>query len=360
MYKITLMLSCISFLFLGLEFNYLFIAFAAISIVLISLDFKTSNVQYANLIILLVWLIYFISLYLLGYSRLTNNDPITYVRFLLTIIYFLFISSYFKKYDLLFLISVFCIFTWIAQIIIITHSYYLDSSYYGRGRLFFYQTGEEINSPIIGILLSISLSVFILISNIKFLIKTLMIAISILFLLYIGSRTGLLITLLLLFFSFKIKIKKIIPILCILLLFFIPTIIYIENYIIEIQMFTENLSQRGVESPRYSMWIQGVSNLFNYPFGGMSFNVPGYKGVWFHNIFLDTARTSGIIPLIILMVLFSYYIVNSIITKNKQYLIINLIIILSLMSDVIIEGGGAIRLIFLLIIFNSFMLVRKN
>ncbi len=362
MYKLNLVLSSISFFFFGLEFNYYFMAFAALSIIIIAVDFKNSNVDYINVITLLIWSIYFISLYIFGYTRLTNSDPITYIRFILTIVYIVFITSYLKKNDLIKIIKIFCISTWLAQLIIIIHSYYLDSSYYGRGRLFFYQTGEEINSPIIGILLSISLSTYLLISKVKVFTKLLMAIISIVLLLYIGSRTGLLITILLFIFSidFKaIKYQKIAPMIISLICVLSASIFYLDMYLDEIFLFTDRLGQRGIDSPRYEMWKQGLNNILDYPFGGMSFNVSDYQGVWFHNILLDTARTSGLIPLCILLILLSYYIIKSISLKNKKNIIVNLIIIMSLMSDVIIEGGGAVRLIFLLIIFNSYIPIRK-
>lgn len=364
MKKTILIISFISFIFLGLEFNYLFMLFALCTMALALIYYNQIKINKKNLFILLLWMVYFIVLYIIGNSRLTNNEPITYTRFIFTIIYILFISSYFKKGELLYLLKTFCLFTWLAQSIIIIHSYYLDPSYYGRGRLFFYQTNEIINSPIIGILLSVSLGLFILIEkNTRIIVKIALITLSIIMLLYIGSRTGLIILILSLLISIKqntITHKKIFPLIFILSISSLLGIFFIDSYLDDIFIFTEKISQRGIDSPRYLMWEQGIKSIFDYPFGGMSFSVPGYQGIWFHNILLDTARTSGIIPLFILIFLISFYLINPIINKNKNIFIINLILVLPLMSDVIIEGGGAIRLIFLLILYNSIVYIKEN
>jgi hypothetical protein len=82
---------------------------------------------------------------------------------------------------------------------------------------------------------------------------------------------------------------------------------------------------------------------------------------WFHNLWLDTARTSGIIPLAILIIS-NLYVLKKAFTKNKinniffeLNIIASTIIIMS--QDVIIENN--IR-IFIIFYFSSLILITKS
>ena len=59
---------------------------------------------------------------------------------------------------------------------------------------------------------------------------------------------------------------------------------------------------------RTELWIKGLHDLFNYPLGMLS----NYRGRFSHNLWLDTAATSGLLPFFILVVISIIHIKKSI------------------------------------------------
>jgi len=88
------------------------------------------------------------------------------------------------------------------------------------------------------------------------------------------------------------------------LLFSFGLDVYDEKFLLIFDRFSDN----GLESPRWALLAQGVDDLWSYPFGGMSPDVSrtGYGGTWFHNIFLDLGRISGVLPVLMLIFFVSF------------------------------------------------------
>lgn len=97
------------------------------------------------------------------------------------------------------------------------------------------------------------------------------------------------------------------------------------------------------EDPRFDMYKTVAREMFNYPMGGNKMPFIGYA----HNLWLDTAKTVGIIPFF-LLVLYTImtlltlikFIKNKYIQDDKKYLMASLYIgmILNFMVEPILEG----------------------
>ncbi len=91
----------------------------------------------------------------------------------------------------------------------------------------------------------------------------------------------------------------------------------------------ERRFEQGVETPRYELWTNGFYNIFEYPFGGGRLD-PTLQMMtkWFHNLWLDVVRVSGVLPLI-LLIIFQMLHLKSIwsILKRSDYEFLKLFII---------------------------------
>jgi len=100
----------------------------------------------------------------------------------------------------------------------------------------------------------------------------------------------------------------------------------------------EHRFEHGVETPRYELWTNGFYNIFEYPLGGGKLDVTR-QGMtkWFHNLWLDIVRVSGVLPLI-LLIIFQMLHLKSIwsILKRNDYEFLKLFIISILIYGLVI------------------------
>lgn len=61
------------------------------------------------------------------------------------------------------------------------------------------------------------------------------------------------------------------------------------------------LTKEGLKSPRYEIWLSGIENIFNYPWGGRKFSIVTGDS-FFHNIWLDQWYDAGILSMLLLLV----------------------------------------------------------
>lgn len=98
-------------------------------------------------------------------------------------------------------------------------------------------------------------------------------------------------------------------------------------------------SERGVDSPRFSMLVYGFSNFLSYPFGGMAVQAEGYTGIWFHNMLLDLVRVSGTLVMfmwLLALAFIGWVLVQN--TKRTRYLLVFVILNIALMQDLAFDG----------------------
>lgn len=63
----------------------------------------------------------------------------------------------------------------------------------------------------------------------------------------------------------------------------------------------ERFSEEGLESPRYEAWLYGLGHILEEPGGGIQLDRNLFGTRWFHNLWLDVARTSGLLAMILLV-----------------------------------------------------------
>lgn len=98
-------------------------------------------------------------------------------------------------------------------------------------------------------------------------------------------------------------------------------------------------SERGIDSPRFSMLVYGFSHFLSYPFGGMQVQAEGYTGIWFHNMLLDLVRVSGtlVMAMWLLALLFTGWTLAKRHRKTR-YFTIFIILNIALMQDLAFDG----------------------
>ena len=86
------------------------------------------------------------------------------------------------------------------------------------------------------------------------------------------------------------------------------------------------------------MFVYGISNFLDYPFGGLKVHAEGYTGIWFHNMLLDLVRVSGYYVMflwLIILIITTYLLMKG---KDKQCIIVFIIINIAFMQDLAFDG----------------------
>lgn len=112
------------------------------------------------------------------------------------------------------------------------------------------------------------------------------------------------------------------------------------------------------KDPRTRLWKEGFELLFKYPMGGYTpMSVPQY---WYHNIWLDTARVAGLIPVGIFLffnlIIVHLYFVFWACAEKKALVLLSLVCLMVLGQDLVLESAGRIHILYLYI-FIQFVLV---
>lgn len=103
-----------------------------------------------------------------------------------------------------------------------------------------------------------------------------------------------------------------------------------------LSIYFHRIFYKGLDSPRYESWQQGIRSLFEYPFGGMR---QEYFFGFSHNLWLDIGSYAGFIP-ILLILLFQFQnlvALTKIHKSNKNMLIVLFSIICVYFSTFIVE-----------------------
>lgn len=225
--------------------------------------------------------------------------------------------------------------------VIIVCVYSKVNGYQGYNQVYDPINGSEENSPLYALQLVLFAITYINFhwKRICLLRNTLLTIITLYFsVIYLGSRASFII--LILFFIFKVfLVKKNIPVLILLLILITPVAFAFINGLNLIQFATfGGFADRGFDSPRFSMFIYGISNFLNYPTGGMKVQAQGYTGIWFHNMLLDIVRVAGYY----IMMLWAYILLKSGFWLRKysksDYFLIFLIVNIALMQDLAFDG----------------------
>ena len=120
---------------------------------------------------------------------------------------------------------------------------------------------------------------------------------------------------------------------------------------------------RGSFFLRFYLWAEGLQALVINPVGGYR---PSGISVWFHNLWLDTASTSGLIPLAFLLILNSGTLIQIILllkgakTLSPALVIIQIIVLATMFQDVVIEGNFRLMEIYMLAMVANFYFYSIN
>jgi hypothetical protein len=103
--------------------------------------------------------------------------------------------------------------------------------------------------------------------------------------------------------SYEKNVKYVIAVtITIFILFLISALIAkLNNFdIAELGDLIFKRSESVTETDRYEYWSRGIENIFNYPFGGGGLDT-SFSSLWYHNLWLDVIRVTGIAPVFILI-----------------------------------------------------------
>lgn len=158
--------------------------------------------------------------------------------------------------------------------------------------------------------------------------------------LYSGSRVFILISIISMFFTFFNK-KYLISAPFILFIAFVFFSLFEDFFEVDKLTAIDRITSEGSESGRYNLYKLGLNNLFVYPFGGYNIDSGTYGTIWNHNLFLDIARMSGLVPLF--LIIFSYIFLFKKILKNlkivnRNFLLIFVCLFILMMQDVVFTG----------------------
>lgn len=108
----------------------------------------------------------------------------------------------------------------------------------------------------------------------------------------------------------------------------------------------QRISEKGIESSRWDLYSSGFQMLIEKPLGGGSVDYNLFNTHWYHNVFLDIGRISGIIPVLIFLFITLYCAYLAIKSFDYFSVVLFFIVILIMQQDVIISGIYPIFLIY--------------
>lgn len=217
------------------------------------------------------------------------------------------------------------------------------------------------NSPAHAINLALLVTMLLInIKNVKFIItkffNILLLFMCVYFGLYAGSRVFVLISLISLtvvFFD-----KKFVLLIPLMVVFFFIALSFFSDFVNLDNLASLNrITTEGSDSGRYKLYELGINNLFAYPFGGYYIDSGTYGTIWNHNLFLDISRMSGLIPLLLILLSFSFIarkILSNFKNIDKSFLLIFSCLFILMMQDVVFMGH---YLLFILSFLISSLLI---
>lgn len=322
--------------FFSLGFNRAFIFTMLLSIYIISNLGKIKNYIILNkqfIILSSFYLVFLFSIFIIGYERLTLSSPIKTLITLLIPILIGGIILYPQKLEKkVILLGFYMLGLFAESSIIIIYSFLQNSELYGYGRLISPFSSGEFNSPgfsgILGIVFSFYYYFAIYGKNLSYRILSIFIVcLTLLEALFLGGRSFFFLVIISMFFYFflHLNLRNIIYFFFSLILFISLIYVFSENQYISkyldfiINRFTSQGLHSGLNSGRFLLFEHGLKVIFDYPLGGFSVDQSIEHITWYLNIFLDSARVAGWIPVLCLLSALIYSLVLFILKKKEKY-----------------------------------------
>lgn len=245
----------------------------------------------------------------------------------------------------------------VAKVLItIYYSINLDFFKYGYGLLFDPFTNKEVNSPSYANALVFTLPILLYKFRCSF-FYFFLIFLVVISGIYLGSRTFIFLFMLsiIVWIYNESRFRTFVyTIMCSVTFLFILGGVFFEE-ISDLTIF-KRINDIGLETSRFKLYGSALEELYYSPMGWYGIDQSVEKTLWYHNLWLDTSRVSGLCGLFILLFFMIFTLVN---WKNKHYVYLMnyLLIVLICSQDVIIEGNTQ-ALMFLYL--NSLIIVRRE
>ena len=286
--------------------------------------------------------------YIIGYHQITVDNPIaSMLSVMFSVVVFGGLLQQLSSTTIRNCVVILIVGIGAEALITIVYSLLQDSVYYGYGRLYDPVNGRETNSPGAALKIACLVSLFIWyvfqnISIIKKLALLFFIATLTLLATWLASRAFFVITFLSLAFSLilNFKVRNIIR-----LAFFGAVGLLLFTFLFQntdVSIFSRlNRLDGSLESARFLLWKDGFAKLLTHPAGGFSVDQTIDSVRWFHNIFLDSGRLAGWIP-VISLISFAFYSFMLFLQKRNQFYLFAgymfVIVFMLMQQDVVVEG----------------------
>lgn len=318
-----------------------YFAFIFSSLCIAGLVYLNNTVNKRNVYLFFLFNFFVLLVYGFGYS---NFIPVLTWKYVFILVFFSMFglsislsakSPIFNPLDIIcyYALGVVC-----KVLVTIYFSIKVDFLKYGYGLLYDPFTGMEVNSPSYASLLALTIPVFLYKAK-NSILFFLLFFLTICSGLYLGSRTFLLCLVLsiCLFFYNEIKRGKLLFLILPLALFLALFFYFIAYVDYDDFVIVKRISSLGLESSRFELWFSAIDELYHSPLGWYGVDQTVEKTYWYHNLWLDVARVSGIFGLASLLIVNIYVFMGR--EKFSHYVISvsMLLVLLVCAQDVIVE-----------------------
>lgn len=351
----------ILYTFFGFGMAKLYIPMSMIYLGFTLKDYIKLKVKKTFFIFLILNLVFIFMSYLIGSNNMKIDNPYYSLSLLMISAILITFISYKERDNILSLIVFYALGMFVLSIIVIAYSYFEDPIRYGYGKLLDPFNMVEVNSPgysnNLAVVFIVFLYYYFLNKNIfSKLVSISIIVVSLLGALFLAGRTFFFITgLFLLFFLFTIFSRKNMMLLIATVIIISFSVMYFYEDIESSMAFTIERLSEGSKSNRFRHWEDALPKILTHPMGGFHINQMIENTSWLHNLWLDTARTSGWIPLIALLSsnIFILYLLIKSLKKDKDFFILLLMVFMSLLimfQDVVLEGNWRILMFYYIVV----------
>lgn len=349
-----LLYSAVFLLGLGFHVAYIFILLLIFSVrpgYLLRPSFNKSF-----LVLFLLISVFLLPQYLVGYSQVTLDNPIaSMLSVMFSIVMFGLLLQQLPPVIIRNSIVFFVVGVGVEALITVVYSFIDEPYFYGYGRLYNPFHDREENSPGAALKIACLSSVGIwFIFNNKSLYKKIALLAFVSFLTLLAAWLASRAYFVILFFALvlcvfiNLRLKNIIIVVMLGGLGLISFYALFQNF--DASIFSQlSRFDGGLESARFLLWKDGVVKLLTHPIGGFDVDQTIDPVQWFHNVFLDSARLAGWMPVLSLIafVFYSFWLYLN--KRNEYYLFAGFvfsIVFVIMQQDVVIEA--MVRLLVLL------------
>lgn len=336
------------FLFLGLGFHTVYVVFIAIFLlqnvqVLLKVRFKIGY-----LVLLALFLVFLLPQYSIGYNQITVSNP---VLSMLSVCFSLLVVGYVFQLQtpetMRRLVVLMVLGIGLEAFISVAYSFYTAPLKYGYGLLYNPILGEETNSPGAANRLALLSSLLIfeffrddkLFKKIAILFVVVLVSVSAA---WLASRAYFALMIIAFVLTMLLDFKVRVLAFFVFLMFFVVISLPIVFTYLDADAFGHiGRLSGGLESTRFSLYLDGLYKLLKYPIGGFEVNKNIENVAWFHNIFLDAARLAGWLPILGLVLFCCYSFLMFLGKKNSHYKFFGFIffvVFILAQQDVVVEG----------------------